>query len=73
VPNVRDDRETPLVWAGTARVLEVIWVKWKGENFSNEDWTGGITLIEQQNSFYSREPQRVPGCCAARRTGGVLS
>jgi len=26
-PNVRDDRETPLMWAGTARLMELIWVK----------------------------------------------
>jgi hypothetical protein len=27
VPNVRDDRETPLVWDGMAMFIEVIWLR----------------------------------------------
>ena len=32
-PYVRDDRETPLVWAGMARDMQVIWVKREWEYF----------------------------------------
>src|SRR4051794_25954675 len=45
VPNVRDDRETPLVWDGMARVVELIWVTGEAEYFSAKDWTPQITLI----------------------------
>jgi len=38
-PNVRDDRETPLVWAGTAMDVEVIWVRSEQKFFCNEGWT----------------------------------
>ena len=36
--HVRDDRETPLVWDGMARDKPVIWVRWKQEYFSHDDW-----------------------------------
>jgi diadenosine tetraphosphate (Ap4A) HIT family hydrolase len=42
---VRDDREPPLRWDGTAIICEVIWVGREVEYFSKEDWTGGIGLI----------------------------
>ena len=32
-PRVRDDRDTPLEWGETARVMALIWVKRKGEYF----------------------------------------
>jgi hypothetical protein len=32
-PRVRDDREPPLVWDGTAWNKPVIWVGWKQEYF----------------------------------------
>jgi hypothetical protein len=38
-PNVRDDRETPLMWAGMAIDVEVIWVRSEPEYFSQEGWT----------------------------------
>jgi hypothetical protein len=44
MPNVRDDRETPLEWAGTAAVMELIWVKREAEYFLRGDWTGQIRL-----------------------------
>src|SRR5256885_1118498 len=37
--NVRDDRETPLVWARDAGVLEVICPTAKGKYFSQHGWT----------------------------------
>jgi hypothetical protein len=33
VPNVRDDRDTPLSRAGTARLVVLIWVDREQENF----------------------------------------
>src|SRR5713101_7774847 len=44
-PNVRDDHDTPLLWDGMARVLEMIWGEWKQKYFCKQDWTGQITLI----------------------------
>jgi hypothetical protein len=42
---VRDDREAPLEWDETGRVLRVIWVNRKQEYFLTTDWTTQITLI----------------------------
>jgi hypothetical protein len=39
-PNVRDDRDTPLVGDETVRNKEVIWVRMKREYFLNPGWTG---------------------------------
>jgi hypothetical protein len=38
-PHVRDDRETPLLWSGTAGVLELIWRKREAEYFCAGGWT----------------------------------
>jgi hypothetical protein len=43
--NVRDDRETPLMWDGMARDMDLIWGKREGKYFLRWDWTGGIRLI----------------------------
>ena len=45
VPNVRDDRETPLQRAGMAGDIDLIWVWREGKYFWRWDWTGGIRLI----------------------------
>jgi hypothetical protein len=37
---VRDDRDTPLMWGGTAVDIEVIWVREEQEYFCKRDWTG---------------------------------
>ena len=55
--NVRDDRETPLKWDGMAEIMEVIWGKREGIYFLEQDWTGGITLIPQEN-FFSRRMRK---------------
>jgi hypothetical protein len=39
VPNVRDDRETPLLWDGIRKVLEVIWGVWEPKYFCKRDST----------------------------------
>jgi hypothetical protein len=39
-PNVRDDRETPLMRAGTARLMDLIWAKREGNFFCKRGWTG---------------------------------
>ena len=45
-PNVRDDRETPLVQGhGTAEFMKLIWAKREAIYFCGEDWTGSIGLI----------------------------
>nr|HEV8009454.1 hypothetical protein [Bradyrhizobium sp.] len=53
-PNVRDDRETPLVSGRDASVVEVIWVKSEPEYFCEEDWTGSISLIRFNKSRCAR-------------------
>src|SRR5580698_5422689 len=40
IPNVRDDRDTPLTRAGTARGVVVIWVERKPKYFWKWGWTG---------------------------------
>jgi hypothetical protein len=42
---VRDDREPPLMWDGTAIISEVIWVRPKQQSFCRQGWTGRIGLI----------------------------
>jgi len=54
VPNVRDDRETPLQRAGTARDIEVIWVRRERIYFCRQDWTGSISLIRLRKSGGAR-------------------
>jgi hypothetical protein len=44
-PRVRDDRDTPLLWDGMRKVLDVIWGVRKQEYFCKEDWTSSISLI----------------------------
>src|SRR5258705_2710075 len=43
-PNVRDDRDTPLVGDEMAGFLELIWGRREGEYFCGREWTGQITL-----------------------------
>src|SRR6266851_3570420 len=38
-PRVRDDRDTPLEWGGTARDIEVIWVRREWKYFCKWGWT----------------------------------
>jgi hypothetical protein len=44
-PNVRDDRDTPLVEGCDSREMPLICRKKEAEYFFGEDWTGGIRLI----------------------------
>src|SRR6202043_866406 len=44
-PRVRDDRDTPLEWDETARLIVLIWVKREREYFYGQDWTASIRLI----------------------------
>ena len=46
---VRDDREPPLMWDGTAIIFDVIWVEREQEYFCRQDWTGRIGLILRRN------------------------
>src|ERR1700733_7767031 len=48
-PHVRDDRETPLVWDGTADDMQLIWVRRERKYFLTWDWTTQITLIRFNN------------------------
>ena len=38
-PRVRDDREPPLMWDGTAAICEVIWVGREQKYFCETGWT----------------------------------
>jgi hypothetical protein len=40
LPNVRDDREPPLLWAGTSETVSLIWGKREAEYFCAKGWTG---------------------------------
>ena len=83
-PNVRDDRETPLVWDGMAGDMEVICAKREGKYFFGKDWTGSISLIRFGKLDFRRRPRkrsRTPGrhCerseaihCATKRKNGLL-
>jgi hypothetical protein len=42
-PYVRDDRDTPLKWDGTAQVVDLIWGGCEAEFFRKEGWTGQIS------------------------------
>jgi hypothetical protein len=50
VPYVRDDRDTPLLWAGMAGDIEVIWLWREQEYLFKGDWTGGIGLMRFNKS-----------------------
>jgi hypothetical protein len=43
-PNVRDDRDTPLLRAGMSGVLGLIWVSRERDSFFAQGWTGQISL-----------------------------
>src|SRR5580704_10565018 len=59
--HVRDDRETPLVWDGMARYKPVIWVGWKQEYFSRDDWTGQISLKWREKFDCARRRENLSG------------
>jgi hypothetical protein len=39
-PYVRDDRDTPLLWAGTMETVSLIWGEREAEYFCAKGWTG---------------------------------
>ena len=45
VPNVRDDRDTPLCAGRDGVDIELIWVNRERKCFFKRDWTAQITLI----------------------------
>jgi hypothetical protein len=47
-PNVRDDRETPLMWGGTGELLKVICPTAKAKYFLRRGWTEGPNQLEAQ-------------------------
>jgi hypothetical protein len=57
-PNVRDDRDTPLLRAGMAGFLEVIWVSREADSFFAQDWTGQISLKGLRNFLFWRSGSR---------------
>ena len=57
VPNVRDDRDTPPMWDGMARLIVLIWVRPETECFFKWDWTAQIRLI-RLNKFRSGRTRR---------------
>jgi hypothetical protein len=57
MPNVRDDRDTPLVRAETGESVEMICPTPKAKYFCKEDWTGRITLIPRENFLFARTPR----------------
>jgi hypothetical protein len=69
-PNVRDDRDTPLVGDEMARFLELIWGRRKQEYFRGKDWTGQITLIRFRKLTRARD--RFPSPSYALLMGTVI-
>jgi hypothetical protein len=59
-PRVRDDREPPLMWDGTAIICEVIWVGREAEYFLERGWTAQIRLI-RLNKLRCARKARSPG------------
>jgi hypothetical protein len=51
-PRVRDDREPPLRWDGTAIICEVIWVGREQKYFCKRGWTDQIRLIRFNKSRF---------------------
>src|SRR5947207_9993155 len=49
---VRDDRDTPLMWDGMARLIILIWVRSERECFCKLDWTAQISLIRFNKSGF---------------------
>src|SRR4051794_41561482 len=49
---VRDDRDTPLMWDGMARLIVLIWVRPETECFCKQDWTAQIRLIRFNKSGF---------------------
>jgi len=45
VPNVRDDRETPLDQGRNGALIDLIWVKPEPNYFCAQGWTDSIGLI----------------------------
>src|SRR6266478_5864300 len=54
--NVRDDRDTPLLWAGTAQTVSLIWGKREAEYFCAKGWTG----FRMRRFFARRANQSAP-------------
>jgi hypothetical protein len=48
-PNVRDDRDTPLVGDETAKDMQVIWVKKEWKYFYDWGWTGKTLICLRAN------------------------
>ena len=75
LPNVRDDRDTPLLTGpGTGEVVGLIWGRGEEVYFRGEDWTGQIRLIALGKLDRTKTALRDPsaGFCrspAVRRMG----
>jgi hypothetical protein len=52
--NVRDDRDTPLLWARDGAKVLLIWVKRKAKYFFRRDWTTQISLNLLGKSDFTR-------------------
>ena len=59
-PNVRDDRDTPLLGDETGAQKEVICGRDEAEYFSSEIWTGQIRLIWLEFSGFWRNAKMLP-------------
>jgi hypothetical protein len=72
---VRDDHDTPLLWGGMAKVLEMIWGEWKQESFCKGDSTSLSTnrptgkSPDVDESKFSRVPDAVQRSSLLRRAG----
>src|SRR6266566_2937253 len=70
VPNVRDDRETPLCGTGRGESVEVIWVRRQTKYFCKRGWTdhfGKHEVICPSGKISGRVLLDRPTCTAFRR------
>ena len=59
-PNVRDDRDTPLLWVGMAGVVGVIWGNREAEYFCRRHWTKPCVICPTGNATGSGALARTP-------------
>ena len=69
-PRVRDDRDTPLLWGGTGKVVEVIWGERKRKYFCKQGWTAQIRLRSHNKSPRLAHPSRAFDCAHDPATVG---
>jgi hypothetical protein len=64
-PRVRDDHDTPLLWGGMRKVLDVIWGEWERKYFCKEGWTPELQNSPSGKSIDRAVPAITPSSVAS--------